>query len=226
MNKLLGILVSATLALTAHAAPFQNLSFDEGATIRVGADGYGPIADLLPGWSLSIPAGPLSEIGYNSAPLGDGWVSLIPKDNFGGFPPYPVFGLYSLAVDPVVRFSSLSPMTLSQRADVPADAVTINFINYGSPFELRLNGTPISLTYQDADPSLFPGRGLRYASGDVSAFAGQNVELTFSAFYAEGIPSIHGLDSISFVVREPSTWLLLGLGGLVLLAPRSGRAAG
>ena len=220
MKLKLALLALSACVCAGVAAPFQNLNFYEGNTSHVDAEGFGPTAELLPAWQVAYPSGVWSSIFYNSSPLGDGWVALLPKENFGGSPGYPVFGLYSLAVDPAVSPGSLNPIMLSQRGDVPGDASSITFLNYGAPFELRLNNTLIPLTYQGGSP--FDTRQVRLASGDVSAFAGLNVEMTFSAFYEPTVPRvfIHGLDSISFVVPEPSTWLMLGFGAATLWAVR------
>src|SRR5947209_14176143 len=137
-------LVVTFIAGGAFGAAFENLGFDNANTNGIVAGGTaGPTADLLPGWSLSSALfGPISSISYNSSPPGNGWVALLPKDNFGLNPPYPVFGLYSLAVDPG-DLPAPNSITLSQGGDVPADTRTINFLTYGSGFELRLNGTQI-----------------------------------------------------------------------------------
>ena len=64
------------------------------------------------------------------------------------------------------------------------------------------------------------------AVGDISAFAGQTVSLEFITL---GMRSpfdynLKGIDSISFspeMIPEPSTWALLGLGGIALLLRRT-----
>jgi hypothetical protein len=220
-------LLICCLSVGASGAPFQNLSFDDADTNSVTRGGGGlteaPVPDLLPGWQISNSRASFEWMNYNSRPPGFGWVSLLPPENFG-HPPYPVFGRYSVALEPLgPGFESGNPITLRQRAEVPHDARELRFVNWGALFDLRLNGslTPVTYYHQEYLPNPFvrdPEYLTRFASVDISGFAGQTVEISFDAFYRGGRPSIHGLDSIEFVVPEPATWLLLGLGGVALVA--------
>jgi hypothetical protein len=112
---------------------------------------------------------------------------------------------------------------LFQTGDVPDDAKSIHFIDFGGPFELRINGSLVPLIY-DYPPTWTRGNPTIPVNvyGDVSMFAGQSVELDFTTV-RDPASLLNGIDDISFsrqIVPEPTTWVLWGLGGLGLLARR------
>jgi hypothetical protein len=208
-------------SLSAFAQPFRNLGFEEAVTniteavepFRPGV-GYGPISDLLPGWQVRLESSRtgtnnVERIGLNVR-LGTDIVSLYqagPEDPFEG--DY-FFG--TVAVDwPEPRYSLL------QRGDLPVNAYQIYFRRNGDPVQLSINGTMLPLV----EFSAVPGRpiaglpGLADVFADVTAFAGQNVELKLT--HQVGILLWTQLDSIQIILPEPSTYALMGLGGFVLL---------
>jgi hypothetical protein len=102
--------------------------------------------------------------------------------------------------------------TLTQTGDVPPDTRFIQFVNFGSPFELRVNGGLVPLVYNSFNP------GTSIVFGDISAYAGQNVKLEFTTFQSQSF--INGIDSISFSIPEASSWILLSFGNIVLVLSR------
>lgn len=204
--KALPATIFLTIALQAVSGSFSNLGFENAWTnqVRIAAADVLPRAtasDLLAGWTILKASAEEENVCFNSAPLGLGYVTVVPKEGqFAGGEFYPVDGAYALIVAPTgPHWGQANPITLTQRGQVPAGARTISFLNFGAPFEVRINGRLIPLKYEDVDP----GRGyleqvLRRATGDVSAFAGQEVELSFIARYKETAPFIHGLDRIEF----------------------------
>lgn len=139
----------------------------------------------------------------------------------------PVVGQYSLVLAPGYNLSTLTfrPWELVQAGDVPADAQSIHFISFGAPFELRVNGSLVPLVYDFGSITPIPNHRRGDAVGDISAFAGQNVELKFTTLRDNGNPiaSENILDGIAFsaqAIPEPSTLALLALGALLLFGAR------
>jgi hypothetical protein len=204
-------------------ARFQNLDFDAGHTNitvsipRDEGDGYGPIGDLLPGWRLLQGTNDVSLIGLNLNPIGLG-VASIYNANFQGVGA-PVFGNYSLGLYPGYNLLfQYRPFSLVQQGDVGPEVRSIRFFNFGSPVELRLNGTMIPLSYDYQPGGTDPNNRLAVVTGDVSAFAGQTVELKFTTLDINN-SAVNWLDSIEFtaqIVPEPATVVLLSLGFLML----------
>ncbi|MEO8426221.1 MAG: hypothetical protein ABI651_03830, partial [Verrucomicrobiota bacterium] len=177
---------------------------------------YGPIGELLPGWQLSSGTNafaPNDLIGFNLSLPGAGYATL-----------YFSNGNFSLGLRPGIDFSTLEPVpySLFQSGNVPADARTIRFFNFGLPLELRVNGTVVPLFHSDVHSAAPPTViGLADVFADVSVFAGQTVELRFTTPVQSGFLS--GLDSISFspqTIPEPAPGFLLGLGGLFMVCRR------
>jgi hypothetical protein len=226
VNKAIVIFLMAAV-VGAAAAPFQNLGFDEANTNGVPPNNGGPTSQLLPGWNLFDVFGAPGLIGYNAHIIGLNQVVLYDSTFSFGAPP-PVQGKYALGLWPGEGFMQDQALYhLSQIGEVPSDARTIHFINFASPFDLVVNGQEVPLIY-DYPPNYPAPIFNRYipvpAVGDISAFAGQTVELEFITSLAPLGPGdpLHGIDSIFFspelfpVVPEPSTWALLGLGGTCL----------
>jgi len=207
------------VSLRTLGGPFQNLGFDEATTNNVSFNpqipgtGIGPIAELLPGGDLFSGTLQFGGLGYNQITAGLNYASVY--DTNSQYVHYPVEGRYSLGIVPGFDFNSgaLIRYTLSQTGEVPLDATSIRFVNYGSRFEVRVNGSSVPLVYYSM------GQSSPVVFGDISAYSGQEVELQFTTVFA-GRYLINVIDSVSFTIPEPTTWLLFGLGGLGLLARR------
>src|SRR5439155_3995715 len=106
-------------------------------------------------------------------------------------------GKYSLGLYPGYNLLfDYQPFSLVQTGDIGANIQSVRFINYGSPFELRVNGTPISLTYEYQPGNTDPDTRLAVVTGDLSAFAGQTVQLKFTTLDMAGSVvngQLHGL---------------------------------
>jgi len=207
------------------ASPFRNLGFDEANINHVfdlnGDNTYfcGPIGELLPGWQLSSGTNafaPNDLIGFNLSLPGPGYATL-----------YSTNGNFSLGLWPGVDFSTLAavPYSLIQSGNVPADARTIRFFNFGMPLELRINGAVVPLFYNNVQSTVKPMVigfiGSAEVFADVSVFAGQAVDLRFTTPRQNSFLS--GLDSIAFspqTIPEPAPCFLLGLRGLFLVCQR------
>jgi hypothetical protein len=229
------LLLELGMSLAAGAAPFQNLDFDSGTPnvveplFGVGPRGYGPAADILPGWKLTEQDVTI-KMGYDVMTAGASLATIADRDyayynrDMGGIA-MPFEGRFSLLLFPLASApGELIPYSLQQHGTIPSDAKSIRFFNYGAPFEVRLNNQAIELTYQRYRDPAYPQWDLAHVAGDVSAFAGQDVELTFTTLRTEWdqgpiIRYMNGLDSISFSAQpipEPTVCWLLGLGGALL----------
>jgi hypothetical protein len=186
MRKTLTILcVLGIVSSPASAAQFQNLGFDAAQTnitIPLPPDqgvGYGPATDLLPGWQLFQGNSQVSSIGCNLNPISLGVASLYDA-NSQGFPA-PVSGGYALGVYPGYNLLfQYQPFSLVQSGDLAANVQSIRFNNFGSPFQLQVNGVSIPLSYEYQPGSGSLDTRLAVVTGDVVQFAGQTVTLPFT----------------------------------------------
>jgi len=219
MKKYLGAIWLGAVLPSVFGASFQNLDFDSARTnitVSLPPDqgaGYGPTSDLLPDWQLLQGTSEISQVGLDLNPISLGTASIYDA-NWPGFPA-PVSGNYSLGLYPGYNLIfDYQPFSLVQTGDIGPNIQSIRFINYGSPFELQLNGTPISLTYEYQPGNTDPDTRLAYVTGDISAFAGQTVQLKFTTV---DIPDsvLNRLDNIEFstqIVPEPDIIVLLSIG--------------
>lgn len=237
-HSFLVLLVTTASALGAEQ--FQNLGFDQAVlniTVPVyysspeSPVGWGPISDLLPGWGLTLDGQPVQWIAYDVNPLGAYFQDLV-DEHFADYNRV-IYYPYPMPLDSEFSFNLFPPKPapdlpwlqydLSQSGEIPADAKSIRFFNYGQPFELRLNGTPIALSYEYFSDEAYPSWPLAHVAGDVSEFAGQVVELRLTTLHhSEGLGDwnyLHGLDSIRFSpepVPEPTVIWLVAFGAGVL----------
>lgn len=218
MKATLIIFIISIESLT-HAAMFQNLDFEQANTNNVvsngpGLGGGGLASELLPHWSLLN--GGVTGLGLDAFPL-DGDVFTLATRNGGNqffsTSVFPIQGNYAMFISAAI--------CMEQTGTIPLNAGQIQFLTFGYPTELRVNGNILPLTYTYFNPTPIAD-SLRYgtAVGDISAFAGTDVELSFSTITVSALYNIHGIDDIQFVpIPEPSTLALCGL-GIFLIATR------
>lgn len=216
------VLLVLVLIWNASAAPFQNLGFDNANTNNVSQFGpYGPANEMLPSWQLFLGANSEPFVGLNVVAAGPGYSTLESPINPMGFP---VDGLYSLALIPLYLGpdpSLFRPYTLIQNGDVPPGSLSVRFVNYGVPVDLYVNGSLVPLLYDYGPVVPDPNARLANVSGDISAFAGQNVELKFVTTFTTTTAYVNGLDNISFsAIPEPAIMAPLALGALLLFTAR------
>jgi hypothetical protein len=203
--------ISLMAASPLLAAPFQNLGFEQVNTnhlvevpieVVTRSGGFrGPAAELLPYWNLFDGPNLVTEIGYNLQPLGAGYPSI----DYATIPG--TEGSYVLNLAKV-------GYTLVQTGEIPQNAKSIRFLTGTDPMvpssylDVAINGEPIALNLE----TIFSGRS--YVNGDISAFAGQSVELAFTT------KNVTILDNITFVVPEPTESAFLCLGSMMIFLPR------
>jgi hypothetical protein len=227
MKPRIMLIAYASFTLAGVGAPFEDLGFDDANTnnlVKLAGEpgqGTGTIGDLLPGWQLYLGAGQYTDSLWVNLTFVDlGLASLYNRDNFNPFPRnrFPVQGLYSFAMIPSYGVNGMpgpyTPFVLSQMGDVPANAQTLHFRNYGSPFQVRVNGALLPVSYAQGPATIDPNTRTSEAVADISAFAGQTVTLTFTTLDSGGLNTVvNGLDSIYFApVPEPGTIVIFSAG--------------
>ena len=218
MNTIPKLIATLLLASTLHlpAASFRNLSFEDGVfPFPVTPETPGFIAlgsEVLPGWS----GGAIGALTVNFPAPGIGFVTL------RAWRPetvdrYQFDGMFHLLVSLFPEFED--SYSFSQEGTVPSDAGFIQFMSYGAPWKVTLDGVNIPLTRElvyDPNPTFRTWRN----TGRIDSFAGRDVELRFTPI-GSFATDYHGIDAIKFLpVPEPAALTLLGLGGLLLLVRR------
>lgn len=225
----LGWLVAA-LGLIAPAQgqgtiQFQNLDFE--LAIATSSQQPGTMistALAIPGWSAWVDSVPQSQIGYNLWPPGAPNISLFTPS---WCPSCLVQGKYAINLQAGWRGTNVS---ISQRGTIPADARSMRLFGFThSPqihtvgaIQVALSGTALDLYRVGASITE------QVWGADVSAFAGQTVELTLTAPAPN--PQFTYLDQIQFsdvAIPEPGplALLVIGAAGLGMRAWGHGRAS-
>jgi hypothetical protein len=216
-----GLLFGLALLLSAASGPaqgtFQNLDF-ESANIPSGTQPGASFSfsAALPGWTgtygYPIGPGPATFVGYDTVSLGGPGICIIDKvfwrkpyqalqGNFSAF----LFGGNS-------PFGGPTTMTISQTGLVPYDAVSMLMdLDAETGFTVSLGGQTI-MSSSLSESGEF--------SADISAFAGQTVQLSITVPSSPpGDINPNGLliDDIRFVtIPEPNVFALFALGALLL----------
>ncbi|MGD0251556.1 MAG: PEP-CTERM sorting domain-containing protein [Verrucomicrobiota bacterium] len=187
---------------------FVNMDFEDAIITPDPSSPYYPIAvyasDAIPGWIATGCFLGSSDILYNGPSLGSTSVSILGTN---GFPPA-LNGNFSVDL---YGGDTAPAASFSQTATVPVSTESILFKAQGGAGTLlvSLGGQNIPFF------ALSSGSNYTLYGGDVSAFAGQNAQLMFSAL--EGINNAWNIDDIQFSpssVPEPSEFALTALGAL------------
>jgi len=197
------------MAVVCQGGAFVNLDFNSPSLSNAQTDVWTgilkvPPEDALRGWSMQWDwtGSPLALPAQVGTINGDAPFGLSDFDLF-------VSGGYMLSVDDHWSYpfsSSLRPtFHLYQVGTVPMGATQLPYYYSNPPFP----ALPDRFMRPYINGILQPLTGLL----DVSAFAGQEVKLEF--VFPGGINHYYSFDINGFV-PEPSTWALLGLGGLAL----------
>jgi len=230
------LIVAAVQALVVSGAEFRNLGFEEANTSGLHTGDTVPLNQLLPGWTVRSGTNVETYGGFDGISLG--WPAIVGDARLikaGGATGINVDGNYALDFTPVLRGDEMS---ISQTGLVPLDAKTIRFMAASEPFfgpqsqnfyDVEVNGTRLDLLWRAT-----PGAGMLdwNVAGDVSAYAGQEVDLVFrTRFQTIGPFSFpmedYALDTIIFSpvpLPEPNIAQMGLLGISLLLIGRIWRA--
>lgn len=203
------------------AQGFINLDFERATIPPTPAGQFGPLradpALAFPGWTMGPNGTSAANItSYNNLTLGSVAQVLIGPNQPNAIHYTPLQGSYSALLQFGPSEQAGTP-ALSQIGVVPADARSINFLASTDHDDARvtLNGLDIPLT------RIGGGR----LAGDVSAFAGRQVELTFST-KSYGGKWLY-FDDVVFspvTVPEPSVGSLAAAGAVFWLWNRAKRS--
>lgn len=208
------LLALASVCVTpAQAQAFVNLDFDQATLPQppAGPTGFFEWSDALPGWSHS--AGDSTEYVYHQVGhLGfSQWYAVIDTSfsPFGAASDAFAAGLHSGTFREHEPRGAFTTAFLSQTGMVPVGAQTLSLLANTPSFGITLNGTAIPMQPDGVD---------RYI-GDISAFAGQVVELKIIDNVIDPMSMFLVVDEIRFLpVPEPSTFALMALGVLLMCA--------
>jgi hypothetical protein len=218
VNFIVSLLALTTLipAIGHAQGTFQNLDFEDAVIVPDPLNPYCPYAvyanQAIPGWTAVGLFSP-SDIFYIYVSGGATSVSLLGTE--GGIRGVfsPLDGAFSVLLCGGATLPTGA--SISQTGLVPADARSILFKAWGfTPFHtlfVSLGGQNVSFS------AISTGPGYTLYSGDISAFAGQTEQLTFST--PLGVKNYWKIDDIQFSSRsipEPSTLGLLALGALAI----------
>jgi len=207
------ILAAAFSCSVSGQSTFQNLDFEQANPVIVVGSPYYPYdvtaASALPYWTVTIGGVQQSQITENDPSTGAPWVMLCGPDSSFGFPP--IDGNYSV----LLQGSGVSSVpSISQTGLIPAGTQSLLF--EGKP---GLGALDVLIGTQIVSFSAIGG-GANYTlyGADISAWAGDTEQLTFTALESDSGMNNWEIDDISFspnAVPEPSPLALTGIGGLL-----------
>ncbi len=199
---------------------FQNLAFESANLPALPPGQYGGLVDInvaMPSWNAYLGGNSISQVNHNGITIGSASVDILGPHHFSSDI---LQGKYTVVLQAGIdRFSSgfqFVSAAIAQTGIVPATAQSLQF---------RVSSNPDGFLVSFATSSLSPvllGTGANYQlyGVDISSFAGQSGELRFTAPTLENNPyNTFFLDAIQFSVQpvpEPSTFILTGLGALLL----------
>jgi hypothetical protein len=208
-NILTGLLFA--VVQNGYGQGFVNLDFESAQIIP--ASGSLPngidTTNALPGWTIFVGATRQSQITYNNPALGATWVYLNATNGAN------ISGNFSVVLQGGLSASAAS---ITQTGLVPASAMSLFFEAQPSvgTLQVSLGGQNLSFI------ALSVGVNYTLYAADISAFAGQTQQLTFSALQdSQHLYNNWNIDNIQFsstAVPEPGTLALVGLGSALLAA--------
>ncbi len=215
------VAVLSCAAMSASAQNFVDLDFDR-VHLPAPIATYLPWDEAAPGWGHS-DGDSTGYVYYNFSHAGYSQYYSLRSAPFG-----PASGSYGLAMSSGTFYEQeprgdFVQAFLSQTGRVGAGVTSVSLLTSSDRFALSLNGQPIDMRPVGLDPAspTYDEDVLTYVgewSGDVSAFAGQVVELKITDLLDPSSFSPLVVDEIQFLpVPEASTVALSGLGLLTVL---------
>jgi hypothetical protein len=208
MKVPIAIIVVACSCSVSGQGTFQNLDFEQANPVFVNPYlSTVTAASALPYWTPEIGGVPQTQIVENFFSTGDPEVVLLSANPQQP----PLDGDYS-----VLLTGSGEPVSISQTGVIPFGTQSL-FFDAKSPPE---NGTLAVMIGTQTVPFTPVATDPNYTvyGANISAWAGQTEQLTFSALQSPSILNLWEIDDISFsvqVVPEPSALALSGIGGLL-----------
>ncbi|HEY5044113.1 MAG TPA: PEP-CTERM sorting domain-containing protein [Verrucomicrobiae bacterium] len=199
------------LCRSGQAQGFINLDFEFAKIIPLVGGPYYPysiaVTNALPGWTVYEAGNQVTQITYNDPTVGSAWATLWATNGVQ------ISGKFSVVLTGSIGGTFAA--SISQTGLVPVSAYSLLFETQRGPGPLvvSLGGQNIPFF------ALSTGANYTLYGGDISAFAGQVEQLTFSASGYSQQLSYWNIDNIQFSsspVPEPSALALSALGGLIL----------
>jgi hypothetical protein len=192
----------------AQGQGFLNLAFENTTITTIHNPGGDTYAATTPGWTVNTVNyvnGDPNSVPYNNIAIDSPAVNLEGTDC-----PFPsvraIAGNYSFFLQGGSRFSlNTDGASIGQIGQIPTGALSL--IYWGSSMNVSFDGQSLGLVVLGSTPNY------NIYGADISAFVGQTGQLLFSVPWQSGAI----LDNIQFStssVPEPSTFALVGLGGL------------
>ena len=202
----------------ARSTTFTNLNFEsvrQPLTIVDPLTGGVSAAQAIPGWHVFVGGTEVSTLLYNGKAFGPAWMSLYSR---AYDPIFAIEGnyfvqIYSGLVSPLPTGAGVA---ITQTGLIPPDAVSLQLKTWRAPtpFEISIGGSTLSMT------PVFTGSNYVTHAADISAYAGQELELCIGVTYDGIAPGgqTHALlfDDIQFStepIPEPPVIALLVFAG-------------
>ena len=215
-----GFAIAHLAALSAQSqVAFTNLNFEQANPVPIVGSPYYPYAvtaaSALPYWTVTIGGVQATQVFYNDESLGSPSVSLIGPGHNPNVVPPPIDGNYSV----LLQGSFPGSAAISQTGLIPAGTQSLLFeAEQDSPGPA---GTLEVLVGNQVVPFAAVGTGPNYTlyGANISAWDGDNEQLTFSALQDNSDLNNWEIDDISFsttvVSPEPNIVALTAIGGLL-----------
>ena len=211
-GKIAVLIVPLSFASLGFAQGFVNLDFESAKIIPDPTSPYYPYGittlNAVPGWTVFVGTDQQSDITYNDPSLGSTAATLWATNGFQ------LSGKYSFLLQGGITETSAS---ISQTGTIPALTQSILF-EASAPPAADANSLVVSIGGQSLNYFVISNAAnyTSYYGADVSAYAGQSVQLTFSAL--RGLSNNWNIDNIQFSsspVPEPGELALVAFSALL-----------